>query len=161
MGAGSEPQAVHSANTRRCAMKGRNLLAGLVGALAALFCDFEVEEAEAALTTNSWFLFSGKWEDGSKWSAGVPAANNAVNTITNDLSSITVTVDGTTVLSNNLNNCMTVSNLVVGRGSVITHTLLFDHAVSTTNVFMTILNSFTLNATGSLAISNSFLRVPS
>src|ERR1044071_5240117 len=118
--------------------------------------------SEAALTTNSWFLFSGKWEDGSKWSAGVPSLANAVNTITNDLSSINVTVDGTTVLSNNLNNCMTVSNLVVGRGSVITFTLFLNNTLGTAgNNVMTILNSFTLNATGSLSISNSVLRVPS
>src|ERR1041385_6311002 len=108
-------------------MKTKTLTLWLIGLLLL------GNRTEAALTTNSWFLFGGKWEDGSKWAAGVPSANNAVNTITNDLSSITVTVDGTTVLSNNLNNCLTVSNLVVGRGSVITHTLLLDHAVTTTN----------------------------
>ncbi len=116
--------------------------------------------AQAVLTTNSWFLFSGKWEDGTKWSAGVPSLDDAVNTITNDLSSITVTVDTGTVTQHVINSCMTISNLVVGRASVISHTLFLNNANSTPgNIGLTILNRFTINPTGSLLITNSDLRV--
>jgi hypothetical protein len=125
--------------------------------LAAILLD---ANAYGALTTNSWFLFSGKWENGANWSAGVPSSDDAVNTITNDLSSITVTVDTGTVTQHVINSCMTVSNLVVGRGSVISHTLFLNNANNTPgNIGMTILNSFTLNATGSLSITNSRLKV--
>jgi hypothetical protein len=118
------------------------------------------ETANAALTTNSWFLFSGKWENGANWSAGIPSSDDAVNTITNDLSSITVTIDTGTVTQHVINSCMTISNLVVGRGSVISHTLFMNNANNTPgNIGLTILNSFTLNATGILSITNSDLRV--
>jgi hypothetical protein len=116
---------------------------------------------EGVLTTNSWFLFGGKWEDGTKWSAGSPSLLNAVNTITNDLSAITVTIDTTTVTQHVMAlTSLTVSNLFLGRGSVITHTLFMNNANNTPgNIGLTILSNFTINATGILSITNSDLRV--
>ena len=128
----------------------------LVLSASLLFTSF----ADGALTTNSYFLFSGKWENGANWSAGVPHPTNAVNTITNDLSSIVVTIDTTTVTQHVINSCMTISNLVVGRGSVISLTLFMNNANNTPgNIGLTILSNFTLNATGILSITNSDLRV--
>jgi len=128
--------------------------------LIAAALSFAHFAADGALTTNNWFLFSGKWENGANWSAGVPHPTNAVNTITNNLSSIVVTIDTGTVTQHVINSCMTISNLVVGRGSVISHTLLLNNANNTPgNIGLTILNSFTLNATGILSITNSDLRV--
>src|SRR5882724_7845152 len=118
------------------------------------------ETANAALTTNNWFLFSGKWENGSNWSAGIPASDDAVNTITNDLSAVTVTIDTATVTQHVINGCMTISNLVVGRATAIPLTLLLNNANNTPgNIGLTILKSFTLNATGILSITNSDMKV--
>ncbi len=137
-------------------MNGSPVLAGLVGLLGS----FGVDEVEAALTTNSWFLFSGKWEAGANWSAGTPHPTNAVNTITNDLSSIVVTMDTTTVTQHVINSCMTISNLFLGRGAVISHTLFMNNANNTPgNIGLTILSNFFINPTGILTITNSDLRV--
>lgn len=141
-------------------MKTNWLRIRLVGLLFASGIILINGTAEAVLTTNSWFLFSGKWEDGTKWSAGIPSSDDAVNTITNDLSAITVTIDTATVTQHVINGCMTVSNLVVGRGSIISHTLFLNNANNTPgNIGLTILNAFTINATGVLSITNSNLRV--
>src|ERR1041384_647169 len=113
----------------------------LLLAVALPFADIDVDEVEAALTTNSWLLFSGKWEDGAHWSAGVPASSNAVNVISNGLSG-TATIDTATVTQHVINGCMTISNLVVG-GSP--HTLFLNNANNTPgNIGLTILNSFTI-----------------
>src|SRR2546426_508238 len=50
--------------------------------------------ANAALTTNSWLGFSGKWEDGAHWDAGVPSSSNAVNVLSNVLSGTVITTNG-------------------------------------------------------------------
>src|ERR1043166_3800691 len=121
----------------------------LLLAVALPFADIDVDEVEAALTTNSWLLFSGKWEDGAHWAAGGPASSNAVNVIRNGLSG-TATIDTATVTQHVINGCMTISNLVVG--GLTTHQLFLNNANNTPgNIGLTILNSFTITSSGSLS----------
>src|ERR1043166_2797635 len=144
-------------STRRVAMKGRNVLAGLVGAAGALFGDIDVDDVEAALTSNRWQVGNGKWEDGANWTAGVPSSDDAVNIIASLFPSIT-TIDTATVTQHVINGCMTISNLVVG--GLTTHQLFLNNANNTPgNIGLTILNSFTITSSGSLSVTNSDLKV--
>src|SRR5437867_10489964 len=71
------------------------------------------DRAEAALTTNKWRQAGGgKWETASNWTVGTPTLTDAIDILNTGLVN-TITVDLTTVLSNGVNGCMTVSNLVV------------------------------------------------
>jgi T5SS/PEP-CTERM-associated repeat protein len=138
-------------------MKGRNVLAGLVGAAGALFGDIDVDDVEAALTSNRWQVGNGKWEDGANWTAGVPSSDDAVNIIASIFPSIT-TIDTATVTQHVINGCMTISNLVVG--GLTTHQLFLNNANNTPgNIGLTILNSFTITSSGSLSVTNSDLKV--
>src|ERR1043166_2752073 len=127
----------------------------LLLAVALPFADIDVDEVEAALTTNSWLLFSGKWEDGAHWSAGVPASSNAVNVISNGLAG-TTTIDTATVTQHVINGCMTISNLFVGT----LRTLFLNNANNTPgNIGLTIINQFSITSGGTLLITNSDLKV--
>ncbi|HUI05393.1 MAG TPA: thrombospondin type 3 repeat-containing protein, partial [Verrucomicrobiae bacterium] len=105
---------------------------------------------------NSWkSLGSDKWEAGSNWVLGVAPASSQAVYITNAASK-TVTVDGTTVLSNALNGCLSVSNLSVTAPLGSTNTLrLSDTAAGT----LAVLNNLTVGLNGELSVSNSNLRV--
>jgi hypothetical protein len=109
--------------------------------------------ARAALTTNSWADGSSKWETPGNWSAGVPSITNAANLITNASTKI-VTVDAATVASNGLNNCMTISNLLI---SASVNTLQLVNAGPATP--LRILNGLTLTSGGAISITNSILQV--
>jgi hypothetical protein len=135
--------------------KYHHVLAGVLGAAGALFGDFDVEIAEAQV--NSWTnTAGGRWEIRANWSAGVLPTNNASVFITNATTK-TVTIDATTVLSNALNNCMTISNLMMQATGPNFNTLQLTGAG--TNTPLRILNEVAINSGGVLLVTNSVLRV--
>ena len=112
-------------------------------------------------TVNAWIgSTNGKWEIGSNnWSLGVaPSTNDTVDQIVN-AGNKTVTIDGTTVLSNSINGCLTISNLIVSAPLGSTNTLSLNNAGLATP--LDILNSFTISANGAVLVTNSVLRVDS
>lgn len=117
--------------------------------------------AHAALTTNSWNDGSSKWELGANWSAGVPSPANAINYVTGGgipIGPRTITIDVATVNSNVGNNCLTISNLVIGGTLIAPDTLFLNNANNTPgNIGLTILNTMTLSSHGFLSITNSRL----
>lgn len=141
-------------------MKGeylRRVLAVVLGSVGALFANID---ADAALTTNNWtFAGSGKWETAARWSAGVPISTDTANLITNATTKA-VTNDAMTVLSNAVNGCMTISNLIMSAPSGVTNTLFLNNAGVVTPVTpLHILNSLILNSNTVVAVSNSALVV--
>ena len=87
---------------------------------------------DAAAVTNNWKLAAnGKWELGANWSAGVPSSLNDVNVISNGTTK-TITMDAVTVLSNSINGCLTISNLVVTAPAGAVNTLLLTNTPGAT-----------------------------
>jgi hypothetical protein len=116
--------------------------------------------ADAALTTNSWQVNSGKWEIGVNWNHGVPAPSNSIDFLDETIPSgttRTITIDQTTVLSNALNNCLTISNLTLSGTSMDLQVLLLTNAALTTP--LTIISNLTLNAHTFVTISNAAMSV--
>jgi hypothetical protein len=118
--------------------------------------------ARAALTTNLWIDTSGggQWEIGSNWNHGVPSTSgqSAVWIDGGGFIFKVIIVDATTVLSNAINQCMTVSNLMMTASTVI-NLLAIQNAGTTTPLH--VLNSFTVAGGGSdgVEVTNSVLRV--
>ena len=116
--------------------------------------------------TNNWVAAtSGKWETAANWSGGTPSSADIVDLITN-INTKTVTIDATTVLSNSLNQCLTINNLVLsgapGLGGVPTITpnaLQLSNAGTATPLNIT--GPLTLGNGGLMVISNSALQVGS
>jgi hypothetical protein len=113
--------------------------------------------AASAQTTNSWTPGAdGKWEIGDNWSTGTPTNSNGANLITNATTKA-VTVDATTVASNGLNGCMTISNLVVsGLVGTINMLQLTNAGVATP---LTVLSSATISSGGALLVTNASLQL--
>jgi T5SS/PEP-CTERM-associated repeat protein len=115
--------------------------------------------ATAHAQSNSWTDGSDKWENGADWSLGsAPSTSDPSDLITNVNSKI-VTIDATTVLSNAINGCMTISNLTVSGPLGSTNTLYLNNTGLGTP--LDILNSFTISANGMVLVSDSVLRVDS
>ncbi len=99
----------------------------------------------------------GKWEIGSNWlTTSAPSTNDSADLIANTVNK-TVTIDATTVLSNALNGCLTINNLIVSAPLNNTNTLFMNNAGLATP--LTILSSLTLGANSALVITNSALVV--
>ena len=76
----------------------------------------------SSLGTNSWIApFSGKWEAGTNWSAGVPSSSQPLVQITN---SGTKTITFDSVSGNTFPDSATISNLLIGAPSGSLNTLL-------------------------------------
>lgn len=119
--------------------------------------------ADATLTTNSWTASGNKWELGVNWSAGVPSLANAIDLVTGGAIPAgprTITIDATTVASNAINGCMTVSNVTVGGINIAPDTLSLNNANNASgNNVMTILSGLTISSHGFMTITNSTLKV--
>lgn len=116
--------------------------------------------ADAALTTNSWQVNSGKWEIGINWDHGVPTLLNTIDFLDKTIpvgTTRTITIDQVTVLSNALNSCLTISNLTLSGTSMSLQLLVMTNAALTTP--LTIVNNLTINAHTFVTISNAALRV--
>src|SRR5438093_13247697 len=61
---------------------------------------------------NRFISATGKWENGSQWSMGTPPSLADSSDVISNTG--TCNIDATTVLSNALNGCLTISNLLVG-----------------------------------------------
>jgi polygalacturonase len=108
-------------------------------------------------STNSWIASTGKWEIGSNWlTTSAPSNIDSADSITN-AGNKTVTIDATTVLSNTVNGCLTISNLIVSAPLNNTNTLFLNNAGSVTP--FTILSNLTISANAILNITNSALVV--
>ncbi len=108
-------------------------------------------------STNSWIASNGKWEIGSNWlTTFAPSTIDSADVITN-VGSKTVTIDAATVLSNGLNGCLTISNLIVSAPVNNTNTLFLNNAGLATPLI--VLSNLTLSANGALIITNSALVV--
>jgi T5SS/PEP-CTERM-associated repeat protein len=119
--------------------------------------------ATAHAQANSWTnTLGGKWEIGANWSLGVPpssaqAAILITNTVTLTFSK-TISVDSDTVLSNELNGCMTINSLRISRpGTVGFNTLLLNNAGTATPLH--VLSSLIVSNRGIVSVTNSVLRV--
>jgi Bacterial TSP3 repeat len=118
----------------------------------------------ARAQVNSWAHPTNgvvKWEDGTKWSLGIPPAAGQSVFITNGVGAIPrsrfVTIDATT--SGSFPGTMAVNNLTVAVTSpgIGNNTLLLNNAGSATPVHIS--NSLTISRSGTLSITNSILRV--
>ena len=106
---------------------------------------------------NRWInTADDQWEIGANWSAGVPNGTQSIF-ITNGVNSKTITVNNATVLSNALNSCMTVSNLIISAPSSFQNTLSLTNAGTSTE--FVVRGTLTVSPRGSLTITNSILRV--
>ena len=100
--------------------------------------------------TNSWTnSVSGKWEDSTKWSAGLPLLTQPFHFITNAVSK-TVTIDATTAAAP---WTMAVSNLTVSAPSGAINTLFLDNAGTMTR--LRVLGALKVDARGAIAVNNS------
>jgi polygalacturonase len=108
-------------------------------------------------STNSWIASTGKWEIGSNWlTTSAPSTIDSADLITN-AGNKTVTIDVTTVLSNALSGCLTISNLTVSAPANNTNTLFLNNAGPATPLI--ILSNLTLSANAALSVTNSALVV--
>ena len=142
-------------------MSRNNWTVWLVGAIFAVGSFLGGQTAHGVLTTNNWNDSSSKWELGANWSAGVPSLGNAINFVTGGglpEGPRTITIDAATVSSNAINNCMTISNVVVGGISLAPDTLFLNNANTAGNTALTILNTLTILSHGFLLITNSEVR---
>src|ERR1017187_8825715 len=108
---------------------------------------------------NTWVnAASGKWETAGNWSGGAPSITQQAELITNALSK-TVTIDATTVVSNAINGCMTVSNLTISASSGASNTLSLAGAGLVTP--LTVINNMILDTNAVAALNNAALSVSS
>ena len=108
-------------------------------------------------STNSWIDGSDKWETGIDWLTTLaPSTIDSADLITN-AGNKTVTINATTVLSNALNGCLTISNLLVSAPLNTTNTLFLNNAGLVTP--LRVLSSLTLGANSALFVTNSALVV--
>jgi T5SS/PEP-CTERM-associated repeat protein/uncharacterized repeat protein (TIGR03803 family) len=109
--------------------------------------------------TNKWSAGSGKWESTANWSRyRAPSVFDPSDLVTN-ANTKTVTVDATTALSNAMNGCMTVNNLVVSGPSGTVNTLFLNKAG--THTPLQVLNTLTIDYNAALTVNNSSLTLPS
>jgi uncharacterized repeat protein (TIGR03803 family) len=109
---------------------------------------------------NSWINSGGgKWETGANWSLGAASSSGDAAEFVTNAATKTVTIDATTVFSNAINGCLTISNLYIAGTANSTNTLFLSNAGLGTP--LDILNSFTITANGMLLVTNSVLRVDS
>jgi hypothetical protein len=107
--------------------------------------------------TNSWTSSSSsKWELGSNWLGGTPSASDVVDLITN-ANTKTVTIDPTTTLSNSLNQCLSINNLIISAPAGTANTLQL--ANPGTSIPLKIFNALTLNSGGAILVTNFALQV--
>ncbi|HVM60467.1 MAG TPA: glycosyl hydrolase family 28 protein [Verrucomicrobiae bacterium] len=103
--------------------------------------------------TNSWTDGSGKWETATNWSlTNAPSAGDWIDLITNAANK-TVTIDATTVLTNGINGCMTINNLLVSAPSDATNTLFLNNAGTQTPFLL--LGVLKLGTNGTMVVNNS------
>jgi fibronectin-binding autotransporter adhesin len=109
---------------------------------------------------NSWTSAAGgKWEESANWSLGVvPSVNDTADLITNAGGEI-ATVDATTVLSNALNGCMSISNLTVSSPNSATNTLFLKNAGLTSP--LSVLDIMDIDTNGAVVVNGSVLQVSS
>jgi Bacterial TSP3 repeat len=119
--------------------------------------------ADAAVTTNRWLASDGKWEDGDNWGAGVPSADDALNIIANSFvaNSGVAIIDTNTVFAHVINNCLTISNLIVGGSTSLNpYSLLLTNANDTPgNIGLTVIGALTITPFGTVTITNSRMKV--
>src|ERR1043166_8627074 len=136
------------------AMKTNSYRVGLLGVVLLLATALP-ERAHGQ--ANRWInTADDEWEIGANWSAGVPNGTQSIF-ITNGVNSKTITVNNATVLSNALNSCMTVSNLIISAPSSFQNTLSLTNAGTSTE--FVVRGTLTVSPRGSLTITNSILRV--
>jgi T5SS/PEP-CTERM-associated repeat protein len=107
-------------------------------------------------SAQSWIGGSGKWENGADWFPGTPSTNSVATLITNTVTE-TVSIDGTTVLSNALNGCLTISNLTVSGSSGVTNTLFLNDAGLVTP--LSVLNTLDIQSNAALVVNASVVQV--
>ncbi|HUJ72650.1 MAG TPA: hypothetical protein VLZ30_10415, partial [Verrucomicrobiae bacterium] len=111
------------------------------------------------LLPNVWVsAASGKWETAGNWSVGAPSITQQGEMITNAASK-TVTIDATTVASNAINGCMTVSNLTISAASGASNTLSLAGSGLVTP--LTMVNNLVLDTNAVAVLNNAALSVPS
>ncbi|MGA2603464.1 MAG: hypothetical protein ABSG14_04480 [Verrucomicrobiia bacterium] len=104
--------------------------------------------------TNSWTDGNDKWENSSNWSrANAPSVSDSIDLITNAATKA-VTIDATTVLSNTVNACMTISNLYVAGTANSANTLFLNNA-GTSTPLRVIGTELTLDTNAALSVNNS------
>lgn len=117
--------------------------------------DITITGAPAA--SNNWATASsGKWENGGNWSAGAPSSSDTIDLITNATSK-TVTIDPTTTLSNSLNQCLSINNLVISAPAGTANTLQLINPG--TSIPLKISNALTVSSGGAILVTNFALQV--
>jgi len=141
-------------------MKPNQLNPSTALAILVLITQLAGVSAYGVLTTNNWSDGSSKWELGANWSAGVPSPNNAITFVQGGVpvGSRLITIDVATIFSNVANNCLTVSNLVLGGSSTAPNTLFLQNTDNDpSGPPMHIVNNCTVSPHGFLTITNSTL----
>jgi T5SS/PEP-CTERM-associated repeat protein len=135
---------------------GFNLRRFLAGALCILTSGLLSGAAQAQ--TNSWTNpNNGKWENSANWSSGfAPSISDVADLITNSGGEI-VTIDATTVLSNTLDGCLTISNLTVSAPDAATNTLFLNNAGLVTP--LSVLDTLDVDTNGAVVVNSSILQV--
>ncbi|MGD0060432.1 MAG: LamG-like jellyroll fold domain-containing protein [Verrucomicrobiia bacterium] len=107
---------------------------------------------------NSWIDGTGKWETSGNWSTGVtPSDADPADLITNAATK-TVTIDATTVLSNNVNGCLTINYLSVSAPTGSINTLALNN-MGTASTPLLVKGPVFLGGGGIITVTNSELEV--
>jgi T5SS/PEP-CTERM-associated repeat protein len=107
---------------------------------------------------NSWIDGTGKWETSGNWSTGVtPSDADPADLITNAATK-TVTIDATTVLSNNVNGCLTINYLSVSAPTGSINTLALNN-MGTVSTPLLVKGPVFLGGGGIITVTNSELEV--
>jgi thrombospondin type 3 repeat protein len=139
-------------------MKTKCLPAWTIRGLFVCSLALTVNQAVAALTTNSWSDGSSKWELGVKWSAGVPSLADTIDLISGGIpvGPRTITIDADTVASNAINSCLTVNNVTVTGSAMAPNTLFLNNANNPPGPApLTVLGNLDVLIHGGLSITNS------
>jgi len=133
-----------------------------------ILCGPALIPTASAQTTNVWANPSRgtqfKWETASEWSLAVPPSQaQALVMITNNfagggIQARTVSIDATTVLSNAINGCMTISNLTLFSPSTTLKNEVFMN--NTGSASLQIIDTLYITEGGALVITNSALTFP-
>ena len=117
----------------------------------------DVSITGAAAQSNNWATAaSGKWEIGGNWSVGTPSSSDTADLITNATSK-TVTIDPATTLSNSLNQCLSIANLIISAPAGTANTLQLINPG--TSIPLKISNGLTVNSGGAILVTNFALQV--
>ena len=123
--------------------------------LIALLLGSALGPAAHGQQTNEWKVGFGKWEIGSNWTLGVPVEFGDIEIGPGAAGAGVITIDSATVLSNAINECMTIDSLTVKGTATESRFLSIDTANS--DVPLAITRNLIIQPHGGILVSNAIV----